>query len=287
MKVLTIGNSFANNATVYIKNLAEASAKKGEFVIGKTNLGGCSLEKHWNLVEQCDRLSEVKPYDFTMTGAGGRALSLRAALVAAEWDYITLQQASILSWRPETYFPYLHRLRDLLGELAPQAQPVIHQTWAYRSDAPLFAEEDLDQDAMFQRLDAAYKEAAASIGARILPVGAAFQKARRELVYVPDASFDFAHAEPLALPDQTNSLIVGWRWLTGNTASGKAELNLDAKHANAKGCYIGNAVWFEMFMGESLVDHSFCPEGVSVDELAILKRAAREAVEQYGGPLKG
>ena len=49
MKVLTIGNSFANNATVYIKDLVEASAKKGEFIIGKTNLGGCSLEKHWNL----------------------------------------------------------------------------------------------------------------------------------------------------------------------------------------------------------------------------------------------
>lgn len=286
MKILTIGNSFANNATVYIEDLLAGSPTDIELVIGKTNLGGCSLEKHWNLVEQCDRLPAVKPYDFLMTGAVSRPLSLREALVEVEWDYITLQQASILSWRPESYFPYLHKLRDLIGELAPQAEPIIHQTWAYRSDAPLFAETALDQGQMFARLEAAYREAASSIGARVLPVGAAFQKARRELVYAPDTQFDFKNAEPLDLPEQANSLIVGYRWLTGNTASGKAELNLDAKHANPRGCYIGNAVWFEMFTGESLDEHPFCPEGVSAAELSILKKAAREAVAECGGPLQ-
>ncbi len=80
MKILTIGNSFANNATMYLDQLV-APYPNIELILGKINLGGCSLEKHWNLVGQCDLLKDVKPYNFQVTGKGPRPATLLEGLV--------------------------------------------------------------------------------------------------------------------------------------------------------------------------------------------------------------
>ena len=46
MKLLTIGNSFADNSTRYIK---EIFADRGvDLYVSRANIGGCSLERHWN-----------------------------------------------------------------------------------------------------------------------------------------------------------------------------------------------------------------------------------------------
>jgi len=284
IKVLTIGNSFADNATHYLEKIAAADGEV-ELVIGKANLGGCSLEKHWNLVKQCDLLPDVKPYRFYRTGEEPCNLSLREALSRENWDFVTLQQVSDLSWREETYYPYIEKLHELVKALAPHAQVVIHQTWAYRCDADELKKYGISQAEMFQLLKKAYENAAKKLGCRIVPCGEAFQKARAIFNYTPDRSFDFTNPQPLKLPDQSRSLIVGYYWQTGNTASGNAELHLDGRHGNAKGCYLAGAVWFEMFTGKSILDNPFCPEGVTREELAILKNAAHQSVMEYGGPL--
>lgn len=285
MKILTIGNSFANNATMYLDQLT-APCPDIELLLGKVNLGGCSLEKHWNIVEQCDQLKDVKPYNFQATGKEPRPATLKEALVSEQWDYVTLQQASMLSWKPETFYPHIDHLHKLITHLAPQAQPIIHQTWAYRTDATIFDEFEINQKKMYIDLCQAYEDAAKKLGCRQIPSGTAFQNARKKLNYRPDPNYDFAKPTPLELPDQSRSLNVGYRWQTGNTASGKAELGIDFKHANEKGCYLANVVWFEMFTGKSIFDNPFCPAGVSPDERSILMTAAHEAVVEYGGPLK-
>ena len=283
IKILTIGNSFADNATRYLEDIAAAG--NVELVLGKANIGGCSLEKHCNLIDQCDMLPDVKPYNFYMTGAETRPATLKEALVSEKWDFVTLQQVSDLSWRPETYFPYMERLYNLVRELAPQARPVIHQTWAYRIDANELKEYGITQDEMFKCLKQAYSDATKKLGCRIIPCGEAFQKARAIFNYAPDPNYDFENPKPLELPDQSKSLIVGYSWRMGNTPSGKAELALDGRHGNAKGCYLANAVWYEMFTGKSILENSFCPEGVSKEELDILKNVAHETVIEYGGSL--
>jgi len=286
MKILTIGNSFANNPTVYLDQLI-AQYPTIELILGKANSGGCSLEKHWNLVGQCDLLKDVKPYNFTVTGKIPRPATLAEALASEPWDYITRQRASILSWKPETFFPFIDHLHGLITKLAPQAQPIIHQTWAYRIDATIFDHPEIDQAHMYSCLCQAYNDAAKKLNCRQIPSGAAFQNARKRLNYLPDPNYDFAHPTPLELRDQKASLNIGYRWQTGNTPSGKAELGIDFKHANEKGCYVANAVWFEMFTGKSMFENSFCPAGVSKEERSILMHAAHEAVMEYGGPLDG
>jgi hypothetical protein len=283
-RILTIGNSFAENATRYLEDLSAADGR-GDLVLGKANLGGCSLEKHWNLVRQCDLLPEVRPYNLVITGQPSRPATLREALTALPWDLVSLQQVSHESWRPETYQPHLSRLAALVRELAPQAQVVLHQTWAYRVDGPSLAVFGLDQTGMFQKLQAAYAGAAAELGCRILPCGLAFQKARAALRFVPDAAFDYQNPTPLQLPDQRRSLIRGYAWATGNTRSGNPELHMDERHGNARGCYLANAVWYEMIFGRLIADNPFLPEGVTPDERTLLQAAAHAAVMEAGGPL--
>jgi hypothetical protein len=156
-RVLTIGNSLADNATRFMPELVAAEGN-GLLRFGKANLGGCSLSKHWRLVEQCDMLPDVKPYQFRIVGDADEAtpMSLRETLSAEPWDFVTLQQVTGESWQPDTYQPWFDKLLALIGELAPQAQPVVHQTWAYRSDAGYFAEIGIDQQTMHDGLVKAY-----------------------------------------------------------------------------------------------------------------------------------
>ncbi len=285
MKVLTIGNSFSGNATEQMLNIL-ASENDVDLTIGRADLGGCSLPKHWNLVEQCDLLPEVKPYNFRLLGEESTQMNLCEAITCRKWDFVTLQQVSHQSWRAETYVPYIDNIYALIKELAPQAETLLHQTWAYRIDNDAyFTESDIDQREMYNRIVQAYKELSKRLGLRILPSGTAIQKARGEMGFVYDKAFDYDNPRPLELPEQTKSLNIGYKWATGNTLSGKAELVSDPRHLNNKGCYIANAVWFEMLTGRSIADNTWIPDFLSAEELALFKRVAHEAVIEYGGPL--
>lgn len=285
MKVLTIGNSFSGNATEQMLDIL--AAEDGvDLTIGRADLGGCSLEKHWNLVEQCDVLPDVKPYNFHLLGEETTPMSLRDALVVHKWDYVTLQQVSNNSWEAETFVPYIDNLYALIKELAPQAEPMLHQTWAYRKDAEILTEEfGIDQEEMFKRIVNTYQDLSERLGLRVLPSGVAIQKARPEMSFEVDTDYDYENPKPLDLPDQSKSLIVGYHWRTGNTSTGKAELGMDFKHLNAKGCYIANAVWYEMFTGKLIADNTWKPEFLSDEELALFKRVTHEAVLDSGGTL--
>lgn len=283
MQVLTIGNSFADNALFYLEKMTAAG--QNGVVFGQCNLGGCSLEKHWNLVEQCRAIRDVRPYGYRITGSEPRAATLEEALRDRPWDYVTLQQVSDLSFRAETYFPYIRNLADLVRRLAPSARCVIHETWAYRCDAQELTRYGIDQAEMFRRLKSAYADAARTLGCRIIPSGTAFQKARAFFGYRPDPAAKLENLRYPALPDQTGSLNVGYFWATGNTGSGRAEIRLDGRHGNEKGRYLAGAVWYEMFTGREAAAIPFRPVGVSAEEQRVLCRCAHEAVTEYGGPL--
>lgn len=283
-KVLTIGNSFADNASEFIPDFVASGS--GDLKIAKTNLGGCPIHKHWNLVEQCDMLPEVKPYHFHFLREEGAPANLREALVAHDWDYITIQQVSRLSWQFHTFYPYFDKMHELITQLAPQATVLIHQTWAYRYDAPYFKENGIDQADMFKRLKENYHALSQKLGLRILPSGEAMQRARAKLNYAMEDNFDFDNATPYALPNQDKSLIAGYYWQTGNTIDGKAHIGSDFIHCNDNGKYLTGAVWYEMFTGNSILENSFIPEGANADIIPTLKQVAHETVATYGGALK-
>ena len=130
MNILAIGNSFSQDATRYLHQIARADGK--DLQITNLYIGGCPLDRHYrNML--ADSADYVLQYNGQVTGF---FVSIKQALLNREWDVITLQQASPRSPFAESYFPYINALYDYVKKHAPKAKIVIHQTWAYEQGCP-------------------------------------------------------------------------------------------------------------------------------------------------------
>ena len=170
MKILSIGNSFSQDAQRYLHRLALHEGVQMKTV--NLYIGGCSQRRHYlNILDDC------VAYDFEFNGEGiGLKVSIRQALVSDNWDYITLQQASADSANPETYTPYIEALAAYVRKYCPKAKLLIHQTWAYEDGSPRLEKQGrFATDAeMFAAVEDAYNKAAQLICADgIIPAGKA------------------------------------------------------------------------------------------------------------------
>ncbi|HYF36096.1 MAG TPA: DUF4886 domain-containing protein [Prosthecobacter sp.] len=279
VRLLNIGNSFSGNATRYLGDLAKAAGHT--LVHHQASIGGSTMQQHWDKAQ----LHEANPQD--PRGFYATKLSLRQELQAEPWDFVTIQQASIRSHDISTYRPFAAQLRDYVKRYAPTAQLLLHQTWAYRRDDPRFspkntkAGEPLTRDAMHEQLTRAYRTIAAELQIPIIPTGDAFHLADTdpESAYVPDpAPFDPKTAKAPALPNQKNSLHVGWTWKKPKTG-GAVKLNMDGHHANTAGEYLGACVFYEVLFKESVIGNAFVPKGLDPARAAFLQKTAHKAVQ--------
>lgn len=273
VKLLTIGNSFSGNATRFLGEIAKAGGHA--LVHTPMSIGGASMEVHWKKIQA----NEKDPKD--AAGLYGTK-SLSATLAGGEWDYVTIQQASIKSHDVETYRPFAAQLQEYVKKHAPKAELLIHQTWAYRIDDPRFgpkakpAGEPATSEVMYTMLASAYKTIAKELGIRRIPVGDAFHLVESDAAwaYKPDATWDKSKAEAPGLPDQTHSLHVGWNW----QKDGK--LGMDGHHANAAGEYLGACVWYEFLFKESVVGNAFAPASLKPEDAKYLQDVAHRAVAE-------
>ncbi len=135
MDILSIGNSFSQDAQRYLHQIAKADCA----VINCFNLyiGGCPLSKHYR-----NMLSEERVYTLEMNGSStGFCVSLKEALLNREWDVITVQQVSHQSPNYDSYQPYLDGLVEYARRLVPKAKIAVHQTWAYEQGSKRLNEE--------------------------------------------------------------------------------------------------------------------------------------------------
>lgn len=272
LRLFLIGNSFSQNATRYLPQLAAEGGHP--LKIGRAELGGCSLQRHWEIAEA----AEKNPEDPKGKAYNGK--SLRELLSAGKWDVVTIQQNSMNSGDVTTYSPYARKLFDLIKSIQPKARIVIHQTWAYRSDSKKFTQIAENQHAanareMWEKSRAAYHTIAKELGIDILPVGDAFWKINSDpkTAYKPDASFDLENAQYPALPDQTYSLHAGYRW------DNNKKFAFDSNHANEAGCFLGGLVWYGALFKESPVKLKFRPEKVDEAFDVVLKKTAWDVVK--------
>ena len=88
MNILSIGNSFSQDAQRYLHQIAKA----GGVNLNAFNLyiGGCSLSSHYR-----NMLSEERAYTLEMNGQSTDFyVSLKEALLNRNWDVVTIQQVS-------------------------------------------------------------------------------------------------------------------------------------------------------------------------------------------------
>ena len=271
VRVLVVGNSFSNNATRFLPDLAKEGGH--ELVIAKAQAGGCSLERHWKAVEAW----RANPEDAAGKIYSGKSLEQHAA--GKTWDVVTIQQNSMNSTDPATYRPYAEKLHAHLRQLAPGATIWVHQTWAYRTDAAKFGQlapgkHAASQREMWERSRAAYAELAREFRLPMLPVGDAFWRVDSDPQwgFRPDPEFDEKAAVHPAVPPQRHSLHVGYRW------NPQKKLARDANHANAAGEYLGALVWYGLLFDENPARVRFVPPGVDAGFAAHLRKVAAETV---------
>jgi len=278
VRLLTVGNSFADNALEFLPKLADAAGH--ELIVGRANLGGCTLERHWRHVaahEADSSNKEGSPY------RGGK-YSLADMLGKNEWDYVTIQQVSYKSHDPATYQPYADKQQRFIAKRAPQARILAHQIWAYRVDDPRFVPENKGkephtQQEMYEQVRKAYHALARRLDIGIIPSGDAMYLADTDAIwgFRPDLEFDFASSQEPELPRQRHSLHRGWYWRKGK--DGRHALKIDGHHASQAGEYLLGCVWFEIFFGESVVENAFVPRGIDKEYARFLRETAHAAVK--------
>lgn len=174
IQVLSIGNSFSQDAHRYLHDLARSEG----VIIETVNLfiGGCSLERHYR-----NMVGNRREYTIEINGhrADGFLCSIDEALTARAWDFVTLQQASPYSYLSDSYEPYLQLLADHIRQLCPKAKLLLHQTWGYESGSERIKACGFETyDEMFLPIRTCYEKATAMIHADgIIPSGEAFQYA--------------------------------------------------------------------------------------------------------------
>lgn len=154
MKILSIGNSFSEDAQRYLKLIAGANGR--ELTCVNLYIGGCSLKRHYiNLIDN------EKSYHYQFGGENtGLMVSIKEVLGSNNWDFITLQQASHESTDIANFIPFLPEIADWLRLRCEGAKILLHQTWAYSEHMERLSQLGFKTtDEMFEKVKSAYESA--------------------------------------------------------------------------------------------------------------------------------
>lgn len=178
-KILAVGNSFSENATHFLHQVAASAGVDTKVV--NLNIGGCPLEKHWKNIQE-DNVA----YRFELNGywdeeSKQHPVSIAETLQTDDWDFVVSQQASGDSGISDLYYPFAHHVFSYLRANAPAAQLFIQQTWAYETDSEHYAfpRYDNDQLEMYTRLTKCYQSVARELDLTIIPTGEVIQGLRQ------------------------------------------------------------------------------------------------------------
>ena len=226
VKILAIGNSFSQDATRYMKEIAQSMGL--EMLVVNLYIGGCSLEQHAQHIKDGEAA-----YVYERNGViTERYISLQEAVREEKWDIVTVQQVSGYSGMPETYEPYGTELLAFVKSHLPNAKLFFHMTWAYEQDSthPHFANYENSQLQMYRGITHAAEPYAKKNGLGFIPAGHVIQTLRQQ------PPFDYA--------------------------VGGLSLCRDGFHMSLDyGRYAVAATWGEILLGGNVTEASFAPEG--------------------------
>ena len=297
LKVLMIGNSFSVCVGTYLPSIVQTFPEHS-LELTSAMIGGCPLEKHVNNIKAAEKDPEKGKYGITVwtveKGSPVKHRNYRGNLIdllkKQAYDIVTIQQASRLSWKWESYEPFAGELIAFIRQCQPNAEIVIQQTWAYRADAASLKSFKVDQTGMYEHLRDAYRQLAEKYKLRVIPTGDAVQLFRK---YTPvkyqapaDKNFEYPN-----VPSHAGDVVGSAKWAKPKKAKGqtkdegsepeKLKLRVDTHHLNPDGHYLQACVWFSFLYGEPADKITWAPEGMAPDFAALCRRCAKEAVENY------
>ena len=294
LRVLAIGNSFSQSVCRYLPAAAAAAGEELEFC--NLYIGGCPLSTHAKNIRLAAEKPSFAPYAVSWyeSGKAERRRKFNAnipqMLATQKWDVVTIQQASPASWKAASYRPAADEVIATIRRLAPQAEIVVHQTWAYNAadgrisgDNPKWG---FDQDGMADRVESAYAALAKDFGFRMIPVGLAVRMRREELA---KEGRGFGKAQIAALVpggkiDLGGDPVGTLSWSKPNGAGPDARLSLggDTIHLNGRGEFLQAVTWLGFLFDRDVRDLSYVPKNSSLNdaECAALRAVAQKALEE-------
>lgn len=246
LRILAIGNSFSEDAVEqYLDELADAAGKK--IVIGNLYIGGAPLSLHWENIQGNKEVYRYRKITTDGLKSTHEQVSILTALQSEPWDYVSLQQASPLSGKFDTYVEPLTGIKHFLDSVqGPDVKFIWHQTWAYAPNSTHagFANYGKNQQQMYRAIMKASAHAKKMFRFDLLvPSGTAIQNART--TFLGD------------------------------------DLTRDGYHLNLHiGRFIAACTWFEVLFDEEAPIDRYHPEGVTPEEAEVAKEAAHTAVKR-------
>ena len=183
LSVLAIGNSFSVDGMEYLYDILKAAGEEKVF-LGNLYISGCTLETHDGHFQADDA---AYTYYTNSTGTWNKATGHKplGVLEEREWDIITLQQASGISGKGDTFDPYLTDLVSIVKEKCPEAKLYWHMTWAYQGNSThsAFPNYGSDQMTMYNAIVNTVRQKVLTKEAfvKVIPSGTAIQNLRTSL----------------------------------------------------------------------------------------------------------
>ncbi len=289
LKVLMIGNSFSLSVGRYLPEVVQSS-EGFEIDLTCAYIGGCSLQTHWNnLVEsgENDDAKQYAAYRWTTSPDGVKSENypenINTLIKMADWDVITIQQASHESWNYDFYQPYASDLIAYIKKWSPESKMMIQQTWAYRADDTRLQENGswgFDQAGMHERLTRAYRQLAAATSFPVIPVGIAVKLYRdnEPAPFVPPTREELQRYRWPDLPSQCGDIVGTYYY--GKDENGNHKIIADTIHLNRRGDYLQACVWFVSLFGAEVPDNSYIPDEVDKNDAILFRKYAREVCEK-------
>lgn len=242
LRVFFVGNSHANNARLYLDELAAAAGVT--IRTGIAFIGGGRLDQHAEALAK--------------NTARYRGKTLVDLLTAEPWDYVSIQQASSDSWDVESFRPHAAELADAIRRHAPQAELLLHVTWSRHPTALAKSKTPHTTVAENQQaIESANAQIQAEIGhPRSVHTGRALLRAYQD----PQSGFSLSEPPSKDPPFKT--------------------FHRDGTHLNAAGSYLTACVWFAFLTGQSPEGNSFVPDELTPEQARTLQRLAWESQEE-------
>lgn len=157
LKILMIGNSFADDTVYYAARVASSLGINLE--IYDAYIGGCTLNTHYTNIQSGEALYSMRSMNGS-TWNYQNEMSLNDIVTYKPWDIITFQQASAEIGRTGTYNNLTNLVNEVKNLVTGNPKYYWHQTWAYDQDYSeyydYFSYFNNDSDTMFNALVSCY-----------------------------------------------------------------------------------------------------------------------------------
>ena len=249
VKVLMIGNSYAQDTMTYAHEIAKADGVN--MVCGVLYYGGCTVKQHVEFIKNNEAV-----YTYFKNGGTDRLnANFYDVLYDEDWDYITIQTGKGEQGLKQTFYPYLPWLIALIENRLPHVEIGLFESWAVPKCYEGTGNSRLSH----------YNDNSQTMYESIISTFSALKQENGVLFVIPSA-------EAFHRMDQTD--------VCDNSAFETSFFRDSTAHANEKGRYMLGLTMYKAITGRTVQGNKFLPMGYTYGNDAGVNNATINAIQQ-------